>query len=126
MAGVRRVAVVPGVGEGQELLEFLVGLEDVSGEVAGDWIGLVCLVASSSSAADSCARAGAPAELSAPDVLTGTLAGWNSWPLSGVSRPMASSRSVRLCGWAGLAGLPSWELVVLWQGEAGGSNSAGD
>jgi hypothetical protein len=32
----------------------------------------------------------------------------------------ASSRSVRLCGWAGLAGLPSWERVVLWQGEGGG------
>jgi hypothetical protein len=27
--------VALGVGEGQELLEFLVGLEDVSGEVAG-------------------------------------------------------------------------------------------
>ena len=35
IAGAREVAVVPGVDEGREPLEFLVGLEDVSGEVAG-------------------------------------------------------------------------------------------
>jgi hypothetical protein len=34
---------------------------------------------------------------------------------------MASSRSVPICGWAGLAGVSgSWELIVLKQGEGGG------
>ena len=48
-------------------------------------MGLVFLAARSS-AADGRGRAGAPAGLSAPDVLTGTCAGWNSWPLSSLSR----------------------------------------
>src|ERR1039457_6026392 len=75
-----------GVGEEQEFLEFLVGLDDVSGEVGGDWRGLVFLAAGSS-AADRRGRAGATGGLSAPGVLTGTFAGWSSWPLSRVSRP---------------------------------------
>jgi hypothetical protein len=29
---------------------------------------------------------------------------------------MAFSRSVPICGWAELAGLPSWELVILKEG----------
>src|ERR1039457_3079758 len=90
----------------------------------GDWIGLVFSTASSA-AADSRGRADAPAELSAPDVLTGTSAEWNSWPLSGVSRPGHLRVRVRPCGWAGLAGLPSWELVGLWQGEGRGFKFAG-
>ena len=110
---------MPGVGGGQELLEFLVGLEDVSGEVAGG--------------------------LDRPGVLSRQQfrgrqprPGWRTYRaacagcayrdlgrvefMAAVRRKpaRASSRSVRLCGWAGLAGLPSWEFVVLWQGEGRG------
>src|ERR1019366_5522790 len=91
--------------------EFLVGLEDVSGEVGGDWIGLVFLAASNS-AADR-ARPGWRA-------CRAVCAGCAHRDLRRVEfmaavqrKPaMASSRSVPICGWAGLAGLPSWELVV--------------
>ncbi len=120
-----KVVVALGVGEGQELLEFLVGLEDVSGEVAGGWIGLMFLAARSS-AAESRGRAGAPAELSAPDVLTGTLAGWNSWPLSGVSRPWhLRVRSASAAG-RGSPGCLRGNLPSCGRERAGGSNSPGD
>jgi hypothetical protein len=49
--------------------------------------------------------------------LPGPWQGGNGWPRSGVSRPRHRPRSVRLCGGAELAGLPSWELAVLWPGE---------
>lgn len=68
-----KVVVALGVGEGQELPGFLVGLENVRGEVAGglDRPG----VFSRQEFSGQRARADAPAELSALDVLTGTSAG---------------------------------------------------
>ena len=62
MAGVRRGRGGVRRCEGQELLEFLAGLEMSAARSPEDWIGLVFL-ASSSSAAERRGRAGASAEL---------------------------------------------------------------
>jgi hypothetical protein len=59
---------------------------------------------------------------------------WGSWPFRRVKlmaavegkRAVASSRSVAICGWAGLAGLPRGNVPSWGRERAGDSNSPGD
>jgi hypothetical protein len=82
--------VTLGIGEGQELRQFLVGLESVRGEVV-QRPDRPSFLAASNCATDKRGRTTTPAELSAPEVLTETSNGYRARLLSSIGGVDASA-----------------------------------
>ncbi len=120
MAGSGEAGAALGVGEGQELPEFLVGLEDLGGEVGPDLDRPGVLGRQQFSGRQT--RPGWRAcRVVCAGCAHGDLRNVDSWLLSvWLKSAMASSRSVPVCGWTGLAELLSMELVILRQEEGEG------